>query len=102
MTRPERQERAEARATNGTATLIDADLEPLHRRVARALERYLTDHEGESHTDLYALVLREVERPMLQCVMTHVAGNQSRAADVLGLNRGTLRKKLKTHGLLEE
>lgn len=87
---------------NGERALVDRDLEPLHRRVACALERYLEDHDTKECKDLYALVLREVERPMLECVMTHVAGNQSRAADVLGLNRGTLRKKLKTHGLLED
>ena len=87
---------------NGDGELVDRELEPLHRRVAWALERYLADHDAAQCKDLYALVLREVERPMLQCVMTHVAGNQSRAADVLGLNRGTLRKKLKTHGMLED
>lgn len=90
------------RSENGAATLVDRDLEPLHRRVACALERYLSDHDATGCKNLYALVLREVERPMLECVMTHVAGNQSRAADVLGLNRGTLRKKLKNHGLLED
>ena len=43
----------------------------------------------------------EVEAPLLACVLEHTDGNQTRAADALGLNRGTLRKKLKLYGLIE-
>jgi Fis family transcriptional regulator len=43
--------------------------------------------------------MREVEEPLFKVVMTHVDGNQSRAATILGINRGTLRKKLKEFGL---
>jgi Fis family transcriptional regulator len=46
------------------------------------------------------MVLRAVERPMLEVVMKEAAGNQSRASDLLGINRNTLRKKLQQHGLL--
>jgi Fis family transcriptional regulator len=49
---------------------------------------------------LYELVLGEVEPPLLRTVMEYTRGNQSRAAEILGINRGTLRKKLKTYGLL--
>ena len=54
---------------------------------------------GHKPGQLYDLVLREVEEPLFKAVLEYVAGNQSRAADVLGINRGTLRKKLKTYGL---
>lgn len=66
----------------------------------RALDEYFAHLDGEAPRDLYALVLGEVEAPLLRTVMREANGNQCRAADMLGLNRGTLRKKLKQHGLL--
>ena len=67
--------------------------------VAKAVRRYLLDlGDCDSH-ELYDIVLREIEMPMLSEVMRHCEGNQSRAAAVLGLNRATLRKKLKAYGL---
>jgi Fis family transcriptional regulator len=50
---------------------------------------------------LYELILAEVEAPLMEAVMEYTKGNQSRAAIVLGLSRGTLRKKLKLYGLLD-
>ncbi|MFC2559507.1 MAG: DNA-binding transcriptional regulator Fis, partial [Haemophilus seminalis] len=49
--------------------------------------------------DLYELVLAEVEHPMLDMIMQYTRGNQTRAANMLGINRGTLRKKLKKYGM---
>jgi len=72
----------------------------LARQVEAALDRYFAELDGVDAQDLYQLVLEEVERPLLRAVMARVAHNQSRAAGMLGLNRGTLRKKLKRHGLL--
>jgi Fis family transcriptional regulator len=69
-------------------------------QVDRALEDYFALLEGEQPCDLYDVVMREVERPLLERVMQYVGHNQSRAAEVLGLSRGTLRKKLKDHGIL--
>jgi Fis family transcriptional regulator len=67
--------------------------------VAKAVRRYLLDlGECDSH-ELYDIVLREIEVPMLAEVMRHCEGNQSRAAATLGLNRATLPKKLKAYGL---
>ena len=77
-----------------------ARAEPLRLCVERTLEHYLHQLDGEQVSDLYDLVLAEVELPLLETVMAHVGNNQSRAAEMLGLNRGTLRKKLKQHGLL--
>jgi len=72
----------------------------LRECVTEALETYFRHLEGAEPADLYQMVLNEVERPLLEVVMAQVGGNQSRAADALGINRSTLRKKLKTHGLL--
>lgn len=65
-----------------------------------ALEKYFHDLNGEKPAgDFYDLVIHEVERPLLEIVMKHVKSNQCRAAEMLGINRNTLRKKLKLHGL---
>jgi len=56
--------------------------------------------EGAAVTDVYNLVLSEVEAPLLESVMNYVKGNQTKASELLGLNRGTLRKKLKQYDLL--
>lgn len=65
------------------------------------LHQYFRDLEGEAASGVYDMVLYQVEKPMLACVLAQCGGNQSRAAEVLGLNRNTLRKKLLQHGLLE-
>lgn len=72
----------------------------LRQHVLSSVERYFELLEGEPASDLYQLVLTEVEAPLLSAVMQQVRGNQSKAAIVLGLNRGTLRSKLKLYGLL--
>ncbi len=75
--------------------------QPLREAVESAMRRYFEHLDGSQATDLYAMVMAEVEAPLLACVMDHTDGNQTRAADVLGLNRGTLRKKLKQYSLIE-
>lgn len=82
------------------ATSVPAEERPLREAVDAAMRRYFTHLDGESTTDLYAMVLAEVEAPLLASVMAHVNGNQTRAAEILGLNRGTLRKKLKQYALI--
>lgn len=68
--------------------------------VERAMSDYFADVDDEALiSDLYELVLSEVEAPLLQAVLKKTGGNQSRASTMLGLNRGTLRKKMKQHGL---
>ncbi|MCL4141320.1 UNVERIFIED_CONTAM: hypothetical protein GTU68_021016 [Idotea baltica] len=47
------------------------------------------------------MILAEVEAPLLRATLAHTQGNQCRASEILGINRGTLRKKLKTYGLIE-
>lgn len=67
--------------------------------VRDSVRRYLADLDDCQAEDLYAIVVAEVERPLLSEVMAHCQGNQSRAAQALGINRATLRKKLRQHGL---
>lgn len=67
--------------------------------VKNSLERYFHDLNGEKTTDVYDMVITEVERPLLEIVMRHVKSNQCRAAELLGINRNTLRKKLKQYKL---
>ena len=72
---------------------------PLREHTALALDAYFEKLNGHRPARLYELVLREVEEPLFRAVLSYVEGNQSRAATVLGINRGTLRKKLKKYGL---
>ena len=75
--------------------------QPLHDSVRQSLENYLTQVKGQLPSNLYELILAEVEAPLMEAVMEYTKNNQSRAAIVLGLSRGTLRKKLKMYGMLD-
>lgn len=75
--------------------------QPLHDSVRQSLENYLIQLKGQLPNNLYELILAEVEAPLLECVMEYTKNNQSRAAIVLGLSRGTLRKKLKLYDMLD-
>ena len=68
--------------------------------VQRALDRYFRDLDGETPCAIYDMVLKAVERPMLETVMERAEGNQTLAAELLGINRNTLRKKLVEHDLI--
>ena len=68
--------------------------------VTGALEKYFRDLDGEMPCAIYEMVLRNVEKPMLEVVMRHAEGNQTLAAEMLGINRNTLRKKLTEYNLL--
>ena len=75
---------------------------PLKNHTERALSDYFSNLNGHKPAHLYDLVLREVEEPLFRAVLDYAAWNQSRAADILGINRGTLRKKLKDYGISAE
>ncbi len=62
--------------------------------VKRSLERYFKDMDGEKPTSIYDMVLKKIERPMLETVLDHAEGNLTVAAEMLGINRNTLRKKM--------
>jgi len=72
---------------------------PLRTMTTEALDAYFATLNGHKPNQLYDLVIREVEEPLFRAVLDYAEGNQSRAADILGINRGTLRKKLKEYGL---
>ena len=72
----------------------------IEQSVRESLQTYFHDLEGEVPDRVYEMVVRMVERPMLEVVMSHADNNQSRAAEWLGLNRNTLRKKLVEHKML--
>ena len=73
--------------------------EPLRDCVRKAMDKYFRDLDGEPPGGLYQLVLAEIEMPLLESVMKHARGNQSHAAEYLGISRSTLRKKLKLYQL---
>lgn len=68
--------------------------------VAQALANYFKHLDGQPVTDVYNMVLAEVEAPLLEQVLRYTRNNQTKASTLLGLNRGTLRKKLKQYDLL--
>jgi Fis family transcriptional regulator, factor for inversion stimulation protein len=66
-----------------------------------SLEIYFKDLRGSQPHDMYEMLMRVVEKPLLDVVMTHAEGNQSKAAEWLGINRNTLRRKLLEHKLIK-
>ncbi len=85
--------RSESRADTGTRE------NEITLAVRKVMKQYFKDLDGEKCTGIYEMVVNAVEKPMLEVVMQQAQGNQTRAADLLGLNRNTLRKKLQQHGL---
>jgi Fis family transcriptional regulator len=69
------------------------------RMVRKAIEGYFKDLDGEKPSSVYDMVINCVERPLLESVLHRVKGNQTHAAAMLGINRNTLRKKMKAHGI---
>ncbi len=84
-------------------TMIEKDdhqgIAQLYNAVKHSIRRYLYELDGTQPHDMYDLVLRQVEQPLLEAILEHTKSNQSKAAEYLGLNRGTLRKKLRTYNL---
>ncbi|WP_107855570.1 Fis family transcriptional regulator [Neisseria weaveri] len=77
------------------------DLPDIYDCIEKNLQQYFRDLNGETPCGVYDMVLQQVEKPLLTCVMSECGGNQSKAAAILGLNRNTLRKKLQQHSMLE-
>jgi Fis family transcriptional regulator len=92
--------------SNNTAVRNNDDAEKgqvpksLRQSVEQSLKQYFNELDGQQTTALYDLFMHQVEAPLFECVMQHTQDNQSKAAALLGLNRGTLRKKLKQYDLL--
>ena len=68
--------------------------------VTDSLEQYFRDLDGEKPAAIYDMVLKSIEKPMLEVVLAKSGNNQTLAAEMLGINRNTLRKKLTEHSLL--
>jgi Fis family transcriptional regulator len=69
--------------------------------IRSALEQYFEDLRGTEPDGVHQMIINAVERPMLDVVMKHADGNQSKAAEWLGINRNTLRRKLLDHKLIK-
>jgi len=68
--------------------------------VRKAVDEYFRDLDGEQPScSIFDMVMNCVEKPLIETVMHHADGNQTRAADLLGINRNTLRKKMTEHGI---
>ncbi|MBK4734717.1 Fis family transcriptional regulator [Noviherbaspirillum pedocola] len=74
--------------------------ESIQEVVRNSLEKYFKDLGEQQPSNVYDMVVATVEKPILEAVMARAAGNQSQAAEMLGINRNTLRKKLQQHGLI--
>ncbi|CUA82002.1 MULTISPECIES: helix-turn-helix domain-containing protein [Gulbenkiania] len=74
--------------------------EHIAQSVRLAMEQYFRDLDGETPAAIYDMVLACVEKPLIEVVLTYTEGNQTRAAELLGLNRNTLRKKMKSYDLI--
>lgn len=88
------------KATPAGIQLVASDRSaPLGKCVEDAMRSYLGTTDGHDFGDLHAMVMREVERPLLATVLAHVDGNLSHAAKILGVTRSTLRKRLNDYGI---
>ena len=92
---------ANKKSKNGNALTAAKSKKPLCKHTEDALNNYFSSLNGDRPGDLYDFVMSEVERPLFKVVMDYTDGNQSQAAGILGINRGTLRKKLKTYSLIQ-
>ena len=72
----------------------------MRESVTIAVRHYLKDLDGQISADVYQMVLAEIEAPLLREIMAYTRNNQTKASIMLGLNRGTLRKKLKQYNLI--
>lgn len=95
------QDQITENSNNSSHGMLASDSQvPLRVHVERVVCEYFAALGDEIPTDLYALILKEVELPLLTVVLEQTRGNQTKCAQILGLNRGTLRKKLKMYNLM--
>jgi Fis family transcriptional regulator len=90
-----------ARTTTAVATAAVTSSVSLRAHAEQALGAYFEHLKGHRPSGLYQLVMREVEEPLFRAVLAHTDGNQVRAAEILGINRGTLRRKLEEYRLVD-
>lgn len=81
------------------ATIEDTALKPLHSSIEEIINHYFNQIADTNAVNIYDLVIQQTEEPLLRSVMKYTKNNQSKAAILLGISRGTLRKKLKQYNL---
>jgi Fis family transcriptional regulator len=91
--------RKKTKRTASSAAHVSVRNKPLSSLTDECLHSYFESLNGHKPGDLYQLVIGEVEKPLFRAVLGYTNGNQSEAAEILGINRGTLRKKLKDYKL---
>lgn len=96
---PSRKKTSKKKSSRKKSAALAHRNKPLSTLTDEALRDYFRSLNGQKPGDLYSLVIGEVEKPLLRAVLDYTNGNQSEAAEILGINRGTLRKKLKTYRL---
>lgn len=84
-----------------TAVVEDLETITLKQVVKDTLRNYFANIGGEQPIDFYSILLEEIERPLLEVLINHTHYNQVKMAHILGISRGTLRKKLKQYGMLD-
>ena len=89
-----------SKVTKSKKKKFNGEGKQLSYQVSKSMRKYFEQLDGENPTDIYNMVLKEVELPLLEIVMKQCDDNQSKASKILGINRGTLRTKLKEHNLL--
>jgi Fis family transcriptional regulator len=87
-------------STDTVVNISNANAQSIRDSVAAALENYFSQLDGEEAVNVYEMVLSEMEAPLFEAVMKYTRKNQTKASIMLGLNRGTLRKKLKQYDML--
>jgi Fis family transcriptional regulator len=96
-TRPSKKKSRKKNSTKGAK--VGVRKKTLRTLTGEALDGYFRKLNGHKPGDLYQLVIGEVEKPLFEAVLQFTNGNQSEAAEILGINRGTLRKKLRSYNL---
>ncbi len=99
MTSTKRTSRKKTKRVTSHSTNVSTRNKLLSSLTDECLNSYFEQLNGHKPGDLYQLVIGEVEKPLFRAVLTYTNGNQSEAAEILGINRGTLRKKLKDYKL---
>lgn len=98
-TRTRSSKKKSSRKNSAKKSKVGLGKKPLSTLTGEALDGYFRKLNGHKPGDLYQLVLGEVEKPLFEAVLDYTNGNQSEAAEILGINRGTLRKKLRSYNL---
>jgi Fis family transcriptional regulator len=91
--------RVDSVVTSISPSATDSSSQTLRECVKEAMTSYFQHLDGHPTGELYKMVMAEVEEPLFRSVLEYTGGNQSKASELLGINRGTLRKKLKLYGL---